>query len=220
MTFFKFGTLFATLSAGIFFVSNVHSATISTACVYDNYRGRWMCDSKTYYSQAEMNAIQAQITQYKKENPQGCNAPKDGLQLCWSYTKLNNSLLFYHELYDPKRTAQSKHGFSYGYNNGKLLYVSIYDRDIILKGENHYVFNDDDTVTVFDYKSNNSTKTRKVYHISTDEALRRLKLPRSVLTAHVAPTPQAISQIRLPSGCSGTVKMKIGRPACHIGLLQ
>ena len=197
-----------------------YGATTSTACVYDNYRGRWVCDSKTRYTQAEVDAMNAQIAQYEQENPKGCNDPQDGLQLCWSYSKISNTLDFTHQLYDPKRYSQSNHGISYSYTDGKLRLLFIYDRDIILKGENGYVFHDDGTVTVFNYKKNNNTDKSTMSKISTDEALRRLKLPRSVLTVNVAPTPQAISQVRLPSGCSGTVKMKIGRPACNVELLR
>jgi hypothetical protein len=186
-----------------------YGATTSTACVYDNYRGRWVCDSRTSYTPAEIEDFKVRQAQHEQENPTGCNTPKDNLRLCWQYFGATNNLTVNHELYDPNnRSVRTTHGFRYSYINGKLSDLSIYDRDTILKGENGYIFNEDNTVTVFDYKANNSDKFRKTYKISTDEALSRLKLPRSVLTIN-ASTSQALSQINLPSGCSAKQKCTI-----------
>lgn len=219
-----------TLLMGLFIIMPAQSATTTTVCAYDNWRGRVVCDSQTHYSQTEINAIRAQIAQYDKDNPEGCNAPEDGLQLCWSYFKMHNSMEFYYELYQPKLYTQDHHGFFYRYRNGKLKYLFIYDRDYILKGENGYQFHDNGTVTVFDYKNDqknsvtifdpNNANVKNAYTISTDEALQRLNLPRSVLNLKVMPTPEALSQVRLPSGCSGSIKMVYGRPACNINMLK
>lgn len=219
------------LFIGIAIATPVQSATTTTACVYDSWRGRWICDSQTHYSQSEINATRSQIAQYERDNPEGCNAPEDGLQFCWSYFKMHNSLNFHYKLPNPEGYTQLQHGFSYEYRKGgQLKYLFILDRDMLPKGENGYLFNNDGTVTVFNYKDDqkdsimkfdpNYANIKNAYTISTDEALQRLKLPRSVLNLKVKPTPEALSQIRLPSGCSGLIKMVYGRPACNINLLQ
>ena len=100
--------------------------------------------------------------------------------------------------------------------------VRIYDRDIIIKGENTYRFNEDDSVTVFDHKRNNTfDQFKKVYDISTEEALNRLHLPQTVLRLKITPDPKQLASFRriLPAGCSGTAEMRVGKVACSIELL-
>ena len=227
---FKYFISASTLLMGIFAITPAQAATTTTVCAYDNWRGRWLCDSQTHYSQSEIDAIRAEIAQFEQDNPEGCNAPEDGLQLCWSYYKPHNKMDFYYELHNPKGYTQSIHGFFYVYKHGKLRYLFIFDRNILPKGENGYFFNHDGTVTVFDYKDDQrntviiydpkNVNIKNSYTISADEALQRLNLPRSVLNLKVTPTPEALSQVRLPSGCSGSIKMVYGRPACNINMLK
>lgn len=230
---FKHFVIASMFLMGLSVIAVAHSATTTTACVWDRWNNRWVCDSQTHYSQAEIQATQAQIDQYEKENPKGCNAPKDGLQLCWSYFKLNNMVEFYHQLDEQDILySQRRHGLLYTYIDGKLKRIFIYDRDYIPKGENSYQFLDDGTVIAINYKDDKK-HVLTVYNpkdpniknttiISTDEALRRLKLPRSVLTLSVS-TPEGLSSVRLPSGCSGDAKGKIrGRRSllCDVSLLK
>ncbi len=217
------------LSAGMCFVP-ANSATTTTACVYDGYQHRWVCDSQTQYSQAEIAATRAQIAKHEQENPEGCNTPKDGLQLCWSYFKQNDMADFYYQLdeHDKRR-----HGLFYYYRQGKLKGVFVFDRDTVPKGENGYQFLDDGTVIAINYKNDrqhaptvynpSDTNIKSTTIISTDEALRRLKLSRSVLTLSVPPTPEGLSSVRLPSGCLGDAKGKIRTRRsllCDVSLLK
>ena len=173
----------------------------------------------------EWEELKRQIQKYKHENPKGCDAGQDGLQFCWDYTAGINTKLNYVQAENCESWIRCfKHGLQYRYGpDGRLELVQIYDRDIIIKGENTYLFNEDGSVTVFDHKRNNTLdQFKKTYDISTAEALNRLHLPQTALRLKITPDPKQLASFRniLPAGCSGTAKMRIGKVSCSIELLN
>jgi hypothetical protein len=172
----------------------------------------------------DFQRMQQEIAAYKQVNPKGCDAGQDGLQFCWDHTA-GSSTWFAYVLAENcgSHYGCTDHGLQYRYDeNGRLQIVSIYDRDIIIKGENTYRFNEDGSVTVFDHKRNKTfDQFKKTYDISTEEALNRLHLPKTVLRLKITPDPKQLASFRniLPAGCSGTAEMRVGKVSCSIELL-
>ncbi|OAM30891.1 hypothetical protein A7P95_02520 [Eikenella longinqua] len=113
----------------------------------------------------------------------------------------NNTVSFLHisPLANPESCARnpsacSRHGLQYTYGkDGRLQQIQIYDRSIILKGENSYTFLANGTANVYDHKSNNDTANfNKIDNIPASEALRRLTTQPLQLAAQAA---------QLPAGC-------------------
>lgn len=178
----------------------------------------------TLMSEEEFQKLQQKVAAQKRDNPQGCDAGQDGLQFCWDYTVGSGTELNYVQAENCESWHRcSKHGLQYRYGtDGRLELVRIYDRDIIIKGENTYRFNEDGSVTVFDHKRNNTfDRFKKTYDISTEEALNRLHLPKTVLRLKITPDPKQLASFRniLPAGCSGTAEMRVGKVSCSIELL-
>lgn len=178
----------------------------------------------TLMSEEEFQKLQQKVAAQKRDNPQGCDAGQDSLQFCWDYTVGSGTELNYVQAENCESWHRcSKHGLQYRYGtDGRLELVRIYDRDIIIKGENTYRFNEDGSVTVFDHKRNNTfDQFKKTYDISTEEALNRLHLPKTVLRLKITPDPKQLASFRriLPAGCSGTAEMRVGKVACSIELL-
>jgi len=178
----------------------------------------------TLMSEEEFQKLQQKVAAQKRDNPKGCDAGQDGLQFCWAHTA-GSSTSFAYVLAEncESHYGCTDHGLQYRYDeNGRLQIVRIYDRDIIIKGENTYRFNEDGSVTVFDHKRNNTfDQFKKVYDISTEEALSRLHLPQTVLRLKITPDPKQLASFHriLPAGCSGTAEMRVGKVACSIELL-
>ncbi|MBH5329849.1 hypothetical protein H9Q10_09240 [Eikenella sp. S3360] len=164
--------------------------------------------------------------------PKGCNqAMPDGRLACWDYSSHTDTVSFHHVsphtsaehcARDPRRCSQ--HGLQYTYGkSGRLRQIQIYDRSIILKGENTYAFLPDGSVQVFDHKSNNDTANfNQTYTIPANEALRRLGLQRSILNLGrltAQPRRLAAQAAQLPAGCTGTAESSSRSAMCNIELL-
>lgn len=155
--------------------------------------------------------------------PRGCNPTlQDGRFSCWEY--INDprmGMVFFSHVspgYDPKECIRNprrcyRHGLNYTYGtDGRLHSIDIYSSSIILKGENTYAFLADGTVDVYDHKRNNDPDNFKnIYKISTDEALSRLNLPKSILNiGRLTVDTKLLAQkaTQLPAGCPGTADSK------------
>lgn len=94
----------------------------------------------TLMSEEEFQKLQQKVAAQKRDNPQGCDAGQDGLQFCWAHTA-GSSTSFAYVLAEncESHYGCTDHGLQYRYDeNGRLQIVRIYDRDIIIKGENTY----------------------------------------------------------------------------------
>ncbi|MDO4879576.1 MAG: hypothetical protein Q3966_09865 [Neisseria sp.] len=168
--------------------------------------------------------------------PRGCNPTmQDGRFSCWEYVNDPRlGMVFFSHVIpgpDPQDCIKNPrrchtHGLNYTYGlDGRLYGIDIYDRGMVLKGENRYAFLPDGSVKVSDYKRNNdisSSNIRNTYTITPEEALRRLDLPRSILNiGRLTVNTRLLAQkaTQLPAGCPGTAESRSWSGVCNIKLL-